>query len=146
MLRAGVVRERTVALLGHWWAYLRGRLDVERSLRYSFALGMVATTLVTVYTYVAVGLGPAVEANPLMGWLIEAHGWVAFAAVRYAVVGGVFLLLWPFARLEGSWPEWSEGNGRMAAAVLGLNAVRDGFVVHTGIVPTYVLLRALGLL
>jgi len=138
------LRDRVLDVAGHWWAYLWGQLPVERSLRYSLVLGLVATTLVSLLTYWAVGLGPGIEANPVMGWVIDAYGWVAFAAVRYAVVVGLFGLIWPMARLGGHWPEWSEGNARMVAVVLWVNAVRDGFVMATGIVPTFVLLRALG--
>lgn len=136
--------DRSTSTLDHARAYLWGRLPVHRSLRYSFALGVVAATLVTAFTYVAVGLGSGVEANPLLGWVIDTHGWVAFAALRYTVVVGVFALIWPMASLEGPWPRWSEGNGRMVAAILWVNAVRDGFVITTGIVPTFVLLRAFG--
>lgn len=132
------------ALARHWWAYGRGRLPAERSLRYSLAVGLLATTTVTALTYLAVALGPGVEANPLMRWLIDTHGWGWFAAVRYGVVLGVFALLWPFASMEGHWPDWSEGNGRLAAAVLVFNAVRDGVVFATGVTPALELLRLLG--
>jgi len=97
------------------------------------------------FTYFAVGLGPGIEANPVLGWVIDTYGWVAFATLRYAVVVGVFALVWPMASLGGRWPEWSEGNGRMIAAILWVNAVRDGFVIATGVVPTFVLLRWLGI-
>lgn len=134
------------SVLGHWWDYLWGRLPVERSLRYSLVLSVVATTLVSLFTFVAVGLGSGIEANPVMGWLIDTHGWTAFAVVRYAVVVGLFAVVWPFARLDGQWREWSEGNGRLIAAVVWVNAVRDGFVLATGIVPTFVLMRWLDLI
>ncbi|PSQ45206.1 hypothetical protein BRD17_02055 [Halobacteriales archaeon SW_7_68_16] len=124
--------------------YLWGQLSARRSLRYSLYGGLVATTIVTGLTYLVVGLGQGIEANPVMGWVIDRYGWIAFATIRYGVVLGLFALLWPVARLDDPWPEWSEGNGRTVTAVLWVNAVRDTFVATTGIVPTFELLRAVG--
>jgi hypothetical protein len=137
--------DRVARVLAHWRDYLRGRLPVEQSLRYSLVLATIATTAVTLFTFVAVGLGSGVEANPVMGWVIDSYGWLAFASVRYAVVFGSFGLVYRLASLEGHWRQWSEGNGRLIVAVLWVNAVRDGFVIATGVVPTFVLLRWLGI-
>jgi len=128
-----------------WWRYALGRTRPRPSLWRSFAVGMAATTAVTLLTYRVVAAGPGVEANPLLRWVIGTHGWAAFLVVRYAAVLGVFVLLWSVASLNDDWASWSEGNGRMAAAILSANAVRDGVVAATGVTPTLELLRLAGL-
>lgn len=147
MLSSGCQRTGWVSrVTGHWWAYLWGRVAVDRSLRYSTLLGLVATTLASVFTYLAVGLGPGIEVNPVMSWAIGTLGWLGFAVVRYAVVVGLFFVLLLLTYLGNSWLEWSEANGRMIAAILWLNAIRDGIVIATGVTPTAELLAYLGLL
>lgn len=139
------MRRRVVDVARRWWRYALGQTRPRLSLRRSVAVGTTATTAVTLLTYRAVAAGPAIEANPLLRWVIGAHGWTAFAVVRYVAVLFVFTTLWPVASVNEDWASWSEGDGRLAAAVLSLNAVRDGFVVATGVTPTLELLRLVGL-
>jgi len=88
-------------------------------------------------------LGAGIEANPLTGRIIDRHGWWAVAEIRFAAL----------AAASRSWSRWPAGRGRgrlearerrTIAATVWVNALRDVFVLPTGIVLTVAVMRLLG--
>jgi hypothetical protein len=64
----------------------------EYQLQLAEDIALASAALVTILTFIYVGFGAGVEANPIADWLITTVGWYGFAAVRLSAVGVGFTL------------------------------------------------------
>jgi outer membrane protein assembly factor BamB len=77
-------------------------LTSEQQLQLAEDIALGSAALVTILTYIFVGHGSGVEANPIADWLITTIGWHGFAAVRLSAVGLAFTAAHELYSRDGS--------------------------------------------